>query len=179
MHLLASVFDHPSWRGAAVIAAKTAAIYVFLVVSLRLFGKRQLGQISLYDLVLVIILGNAVQNAMINNDNTLGGGLVAATVLLGLNWILNKVHPALQARRAISSSASPSLIVHDGQLLREHMARQGITTDEVRPRCGSTASTRSKDVQLAVLESDGTISVVPSGSEILKTRRHYRGLRLQ
>ena len=98
MHLLASVFDHPSWHGALVIAAKTAAIYVFLVVSLRLFGKRQLGQLSLYDLVLVIILGNAVQNAMINNDNTLGGGLVAATVLLSLNWILNRF--ILRSKRA-------------------------------------------------------------------------------
>lgn len=178
MHLLASVFDHPSWRGAAVIAAKTAAIYVFLVVSLRLFGKRQLGQLSLYDLVLVIILGNAVQNAMINNDNTLGGGLVAATVLLGLNWILNRF--ILRSKRAEHLLVGePSLIVHDGTLLREHMARQGITTDEVMAALREHGIDELKDVHLAVLESDGTISVVPSGSEILKTRRHYRGLRLQ
>jgi uncharacterized membrane protein YcaP (DUF421 family) len=178
MHLLASVFDHPSWRGAAVIAAKTAAIYVFLVVSLRLFGKRQLGQLSLYDLVLVIILGNAVQNAMINNDNTLGGGLVAATVLLGLNWILNRF--ILRSKRAEHFLVGePSLIVHNGTLLRDHMARQGITTDEVMAALREHGIDELKSVHLAVLESDGTISVVPSGSETLKTRRHYRGLRLQ
>ena len=80
--MLHQVFDHPSAHGALVIAAKTAVIYAFLIVGLRLLGKRELGQMSLYDLVLIIILGNAVQNAMINNDNTLGGGVVAAVVLL-------------------------------------------------------------------------------------------------
>src|SRR5580692_5792815 len=89
--MLHQVFDHPSAHGALVIAAKTAVIYAFLIAGLRLLGKRELGQMSLYDLVLIIILGNAVQNAMINNDNTLGGGIVAATVLLILNRILNEL----------------------------------------------------------------------------------------
>ena len=81
----ASVFDHPDLEGALTIAAKTAVVYLFLVGGLRLFGKRELGQLSLYDLVMIIILGNAVQYAMINNDNTLGGGIVAASTLLALN----------------------------------------------------------------------------------------------
>src|SRR3979411_1631024 len=91
MYLLASVFDYPSVDGAATIPAKTAVIYAFLIIGLRLLGKRELGQLSLYDLVMVIILGNAVQNAMINNDNTLGGGLVAGGVLVALNWSLTRV----------------------------------------------------------------------------------------
>jgi uncharacterized membrane protein YcaP (DUF421 family) len=72
--VLHQIFDHPTWHGAGVIAAKTLIIYVVLVVGLRLLGKRELGQMSVYDLVLIVILGNAVQNAMINNDNTLGAG---------------------------------------------------------------------------------------------------------
>ena len=85
--MLHQVFDHPSAHGALVIAAKTAVIYAFLIAGLRLLGKRELGQMSLYDLVLIIILGNAVQNAMINNDNTLVGGLVAAnSSTRGRSW---------------------------------------------------------------------------------------------
>src|ERR1700676_873286 len=109
MHL-ASVFDHPSLDGAAIIAAKTAAVYLVLVAGLRLFGKRELGQMSLYDLVLIIILGNAVQNAMIDNDNTLGGGIIAATVLLLINRLLN----ALIVRSSMVEQAligQPSLLV--------------------------------------------------------------------
>ena len=176
MHL-SSVFDHPSLSGAAIIAAKTAVVYLFLVGGLRLFGKRELGQLSLYDLVLVIILGNAVQNAMINNDNTLGGGIVAAVVLLTLNWALNKViDRSRRAERFLVGG--PVLIVQDGQPLRSRMARQGITMDELQAALREHGIDSLTDVRLAVLEADGTISVVPRDSPVLKTRRHYRGLRL-
>jgi uncharacterized membrane protein YcaP (DUF421 family) len=174
---LASVFDHPTLDGAAVIAGKTAAVYVALVVGLRLFGKRQLGQLSLYDLVLIIILGNAVQNAMINSDNTLGGGLVAAAVLLTMNWALNRL--LLRSRRAERLLVGgPILIVHDGQPLRDRMAREGITDDELGAALREHGIDDVRDVHLAVLEADGTVSVVPRASRVLKTRRHYRGLRL-
>jgi uncharacterized membrane protein YcaP (DUF421 family) len=177
MHLLAQVFDYPSGNGAAVIAAKTAVIYAFLIIGLRLLGKRELGQLSLYDLVMVIILGNAVQNAMINNDNTLGGGLVAGTVLLGLNWTLNRViSRSRRAERLLVGE--PILIVHDGQPLRDRMRREGITMDQLATALREHGLDDVAGVHLAVLESDGTISIVPSGSPMLKTRRHYRGLRL-
>ncbi|HEV2309224.1 MAG TPA: YetF domain-containing protein [Acidimicrobiia bacterium] len=174
---LSSVFDHPDLTGAAIIAAKTAAVYVVLVAGLRLFGKRELGQMSLYDLVLIIILGNAVQNAMINNDNTLGGGIVAAVVLFTLNWGLNQV--ISRSRRAEEFLVGgPVLVVHDGQPLRSRMAREGITTDELQAALREHGIENVADVQMAVLEADGTISVVPRDTKVLKTRRHYRGLRL-
>jgi uncharacterized membrane protein YcaP (DUF421 family) len=177
MHALATVFDHPSGTGAAVIAGKTAAVYVFLVVGLRLLGKRELGQMSLYDLVLVIILGNAVQNAMINNDNTLGGGLVAAAVLLALNWALNRI--VRRSKRVENALIGhPVLIVNEGQPLRDHMAREGITTEQLDAALREHGIENVADVHLAVLEVDGTISVVPQGSTVLRTRRHYRGIRL-
>src|SRR5580692_9764110 len=89
--MLSQIFDHPTLHTSLVIAAKTAVVYVVLIAGLRLLGKRELGQMSLYDLVLIIILGNAVQNAMIDNDNTLVGGIIAAAVLLLLNRLLNAV----------------------------------------------------------------------------------------
>jgi uncharacterized membrane protein YcaP (DUF421 family) len=177
MPLLAQVFDYPSLGDAGVIAAKTAIIYAFLVLGLRLLGKRELGQLSLYDLVMVIILGNAVQNAMINNDNTLGGGLVAATVLLALNWTLNRViSRSRTAERVLVGD--PILIVHDGQPLLARMRREGITMDQLNAALREHGLDDLSAVHGAVLESDGTISIVPAGTPVLKTRRHYRGLRL-
>jgi uncharacterized membrane protein YcaP (DUF421 family) len=177
VYVLAGIFDHPSLNGAAVIAGKTAVIYVFLVVGLRLFGKRELGQLSLYDLVLVIILGNAVQNAMINNDNTLGGGLVAAVVLLSLNWGLNRLITRSQrAERVLVGD--PVLIVHDGQPIKQRMAREGITQDQLDAALREHGIDNVRDVHIAILESDGTISVIPRDARVLRTRRHYRGLRL-
>ena len=163
--------------GAAVIAGKTAVIYAFLVIGLRLFGKRELGQLSLYDLVLVIILGNAVQNAMINNDNTLGGGLVAALVLLSLNWGLNRlITRSRRAERILVGD--PVLIVHDGQPLKKRMAREGITQDQLDAALREHGIDDVSTVHIAILESDGTISVIPRDARVLRTRRHYRGLRL-
>ncbi len=177
MYLAATVFDHPSWTGAGLIAAKTAAVYVFLIVGLRVLGKRELGQMSLYDLVMVIILGNAVQNAMINNDNTLGGGIVAGVVLLGLNWALNRlVRRSKRVEGMLIGHAV--LIVNDGRSIREHMAREGITTEQLDAALREHGMQNLDEVQLGVLETDGTISIVPRGSKVLRTRRHYRGIRL-
>jgi uncharacterized membrane protein YcaP (DUF421 family) len=172
-----AVFDHPDLEGALTIAAKTAAVYLFLVGGLRLFGKRELGQLSLYDLVMIVILGNAVQNAMINNDNTLVGGFVAAGVLLALNWALNRFI-ARSKRAEHFLVGNPVLIVHDGRPLRDRLAREGISDDQLDAALREHGIDDVHDVHLAVLESDGTISVVPQGTPVLRTRRHYRGLRL-
>jgi len=175
--VLHQVFDHPSGRGALVIAAKTAAVYAFLIVGLRLLGKRELGQMSLYDLVLIIILGNAVQNAMINNDNTLGGGVVAAVVLLVLNRAVNTaIVRSKSLERALVGE--PVLFVHDGKMLRRTMARQGITRDQLDAALREHGISSLDGVHMCVLEVDGSISVVPRQSTVLKTRHHYRGLRL-
>jgi uncharacterized membrane protein YcaP (DUF421 family) len=171
------IFDMPTAGHAAIIAAKTAVIYLFLIAGLRVLGKRELGQMSLYDLVMIIVLGNAVQNAMINNDNTLGGGLVAAAVLLLMNRAFNAV--ALRSERfARIMVGEPVLIVSDGQMLDRAMRHQGITSDQVMAAIREHGFEDLSGVHLATLEVDGTISVVPRRAEVLKTKRHYRGLRL-
>jgi uncharacterized membrane protein YcaP (DUF421 family) len=171
------IFDAPGLSGAAIIAAKTAVIYLFLIVGLRLLGKRELGQLSVYDLVMMIVLGNAVQNAMINNDNTLGGGLVAAVVLLSLNRMFNEV-VARSKRVEHLMAGEPVLIVSDGKVLEGPMRRQGLTIEEVMAALREHGIDDLGEVHLCVLEVDGSISVVPRHSQLLKTKRHYRGLRL-
>jgi uncharacterized membrane protein YcaP (DUF421 family) len=175
--MLHQVFDHPSAHGALVIAAKTAVIYAFLILGLRLLGKRELGQMSLYDLVLIIILGNAVQNAMINNDNTLGGGVVAAIVLLVLNRAVNAaIVRSKSVERALVGE--PVLFVSDGKMLKGRMEREGITRDQLDAALREHGISSLDGVRMCVLEVDGSISVVPRQSTVLKTRHHYRGLRL-
>ena len=171
------IFDFPGASDGVIIAAKTAVIYVFLILGLRLLGKRELGQMSLYDLVMIIVLGNAVQNAMINNDNTLGGGLIAATVLLIMNRLFNEL--ATRSKRVEHVMVGePVLIVSDGKLLARPMKRQGVTDDEVMAALREHGIDDLSGVHMCVLEVDGTMSVVPGHVEVLKTKRHYRGMRL-
>jgi uncharacterized membrane protein YcaP (DUF421 family) len=171
------IFDAPAAGDAVIIAAKTAVVYVFLIVGLRLLGKRELGQMSLYDLVMIIVLGNSVQNAMINNDNTLGGGLIAGTVLLVLNRLLNEL--ALRSKRVEHLMVGePVLIVSDGRLLERPMKRQGVTSDQVRAALREHGMEDLNQAHMCILEVDGTISVVPRHAQVLKTKRHYRGMRL-
>lgn len=171
------VLSHPSGRGALVIAGKTAVIYVFLVVGLRLSGKRALGQMNIYDLVLIVVLANAVQNAMVGNDTTLVGGIVAAVTLLVLNRLLSSVL-ARWSRAERVMVGEPVVLVDHGELVRPHLRREGITDDEVMEALREHEIDDLGKVRLAVLEADGTISVVPTDSTTHRTRRHYRGLRI-
>lgn len=174
---LSDVFDHPNLTGLLIIAAKTAAIYVFLVIGLRVLGKRELGQMTVYDLVLLIVIANAVQNAMVGTDATLCGGIVAAVTLMVLNKALNLAMLRSRKLRA-AMIGEPLLIVNHGHLLRAHMAKEGITKDQVMAALREHGLTKLEDAQIAVLEVDGSISVVPVASNVLHGRRHYRALRL-
>ena len=171
------VLSHPDWLGAAAIAAKTTVIYVFLVLGLRLFGKRALGQMSIYDLVLIIVLANAVQNAMVGNDNTLAGGLVSASTLLLLNRLTTAlVTSSPRAERFMIGD--PIVLVDHGHPVTSSMRREGISEDQIMEAVREHEIDDLREVRLAVLEADGTISIVPTASRVHRIRRHYRGVRL-
>ena len=174
---LSKVFDHPDAMGVAIIALKTIVIYAFLIVGLRLLGKRELGQMNIYDLVLIIVLGNAVQNAMMNNDNSLCGGLVAGTVLLVTNRIFNGI-----MRRSVRLSrtmvGNPVLILNHGVPIESRMAHEGISHEQLMMALREHGITRPEEAKLAILEIDGSISVVPQDSEVFRTKRHFKALRM-
>lgn len=173
---LADVFSHPDLLGALSIAVKTALVYSFVIAGLRLLGTRELGQLSTYDLVLVVIIANAVQNALVGGDTTLVGGLVSAVTLLGLNrlltWLLDHV-PAL-ARHMVGE---PVVLVSNGLPRWDRMHREGITREELMAGLHEHGVLRLEDIRLAVLEVDGEISVVPKETQVHRTRRRARGLR--
>lgn len=174
---LADVFSHPTLSGGAVIAGKTAAIYVFLVLGLRLLGKRELGQMNVYDLVLIIVLANAVQNAMIGDDTSLVGGLVAALTLLALNRLFT-LALARSHKLEHLMVGDPLLIVSDGHLIEDRMRREGVTREQVMLALREHGMDRLEQARLCVLECDGTISVIPKGADVHKTKRHFKALRL-
>ena len=174
---LKQVFDHPDLNGSLVIAGKTLFIYAFLIGGLRLLGKRELGQMTIYDLVLIIVLGNAVQNAMMNNDNSLCGGLIASTVLLISNRLLNF---ALRRSKRLERVmvGEPLLILNDGEPIPSHMAKEGITIEQLKTALREHGLMNFSEAHMAVLEIDGTISVVPNDASVLQTKRRFKALRL-
>jgi uncharacterized membrane protein YcaP (DUF421 family) len=172
------VFNAPSPIGIAIIAGKTAIVYIFLVIGLRLLGKRELGQMTIYDLVLLIVIANSVQNAMVGSDTSLVGGLVAGAVLLLMNYFLNlAMLRSKRVRRAMVGE--PRLILNHGKLIYSHMAKEGITKDQVMAALREHGLTSLDQAQIAVLEVDGSISVVPTDSNVMHTKRHFRAIRLQ
>jgi len=174
---LKQVFDHPDLNGSLIIAAKTLIIFLFLIGGLRLLGKRELGQMNIFDLILIIVLGNAVQNAMMGTDNSLVGGLIAATTLLVVNRLFNLViKRSKRAERLMVGE--PTLILNDGVLMQERMRKEGVTHDQLMTALREHGLTELGEARMCVLEVDGSISVVPVGTETLKSRRHFKAIRM-
>ncbi len=174
---LSQVFSSPNLSGALAIAAKTAIIYIAMILGLRLLGKRELGQLSIYDLVLIIVISNSVQNAMVGGDNTLLGGLVAALTLLVLNrlftWFMMR-----SDRIRDWMEGEPALLVRDGKLLKSQVQKEGITTEHVLAAMREHGIDDLKQVQMAVLEVDGSISIVAKEAQIHRTHHRLRGMRV-
>ena len=160
--------------GLANVVLRTLVVYLALLVGLRLAGKRELGQMTPFDLVLVLVISNAVQNAMVGPDTSLTAGLAAAFTLLLANWTANRIGlkwPWLQ-RKMIGS---PTLLISHGQFVEDNMRREGLEPDEVLMAMREHGVADVADVEMAVLEIDGTISIVPAGGETHRTRRRLRG----
>lgn len=175
--LIAEILSHPDLKGALLIAGKTTVIYFFLVLGLRLLGKRELGQMNIYDLVLVIVLANAVQNAMVGDDNTLVGGVIAATTLLIWNKLFNMLL-ARSKRIERTMVGGPVLILNHGKPIQERMHREGVTRDQLLAALREHGIDRMESARMCVLEVDGSISVVPERSDTYRTHRHFKQLRL-
>ena len=176
MALLSSVFSYPAPDAMLGIVAKTLIVYLLLVLAMRLLGTRELGELNSYDFVFVVVIANAVQNALVGGDNTLAGGLISAATLIVTNAAVTALVrrvPALQARIV----GEPILLYGDGQLHQEGMRRSGLSVDELMAALREHGLSKLEQVSFAVLEVDGSVSVVPKDAPVLRTRRRFRGLR--
>jgi uncharacterized membrane protein YcaP (DUF421 family) len=161
-------FDFPALLD---IALRSAAVYIFMIVAFRVFGKRELSQLSIADLVLIVLISNAVQNAMVGENTTLLGGLIAATVLFTLNMALGFLMFRYKNIRKLVQS-EPITLVYDGKILAENMKSSLITEDELMAAIREHGIEKCEDVRIAILEVDGNISVISGSDEHLKRTKH-------
>jgi len=141
------------------IFARTACIYALVLLGVRLTGKREVGQMTPFDLVLLLLLSNAVQNAMTGPDTSLAGGVIAAITLLILNYIVAEVSGVNRRFRKLVQG-TPSLLIHNGELMLPHLAKEHVTVDEIQRACREHGISSVADVAIGVLEVDGSISLL-------------------
>ena len=160
------------------IVLRTAIIYVVVLLGVRLSGKREVGQMTPFDLTLLLLISNSVQNAMTGPDTSLVGGIVAALVLLILNYILAEVSGVNRKFRKLIQG-SPSLLVHNGEIITAHMAKEHVSMDELNRAFREHGCVQVNDVALAVLEVDGSISVLKNDDipESVNPHRRLKFLR--
>lgn len=142
------------------VVLRTAIVYLFVVAAIRISGKREVGQMSVLELVVILVISDAVQNSMVGENTTLWGGLVAVVTLLALDFTIKWVAGRSRRLRDVIEG-EPRLLVRDGRLLERALREEKIDADEVRAAVRSHGLARVEDVRLAVLETDGSISVIP------------------
>lgn len=141
------------------IIGSTIVVYLFIIAALRLFGKKELAQLSIFDLVFILLISNAVQNAMVLGDNTLYGGLAAALSLFILNFILKHLQLKYPGFGKLVQGDAIMLVYH-GKMIPSHLRMAGISEDEVMQAIREHGVATVAEVDLAVLEVDGNISVL-------------------
>ena len=161
---------------ALLIVLRSVVVYFVLLLGFRLAGKREIGQFTPFDLVLILLIANAVQNAMVGADSSLLGGVVAAATLLAVNWIMGRMVKGNRVLRR-ATFGEPTVLVHDGALVTTGMDREDVTEEELLAAIREHGYDGVSEIKLAVLEVDGSISVVPEGAKVLRSRRRVRQLK--
>jgi uncharacterized membrane protein YcaP (DUF421 family) len=162
----------PVWQ----IVIRTLVVYAVVGVGFRIMGKRELGQMTIFDLVLILLIANSVQNAMVGPDTSLPGGLVAAGVLLAANWTVARVRLA-NPRIDRLFEGQPSVLVEHGKLMLGQLRRQGLAEEDLEMAMREHGIESLDSVELAVLETDGSISIVPTTSRTYRSKRRARAIR--
>ena len=145
-------------------------VYLFLIIGLRLAGKRELAQLNPFDLVVLLTISNTVQNAIIGNDNSVLGGLIGATTLLVVNYLVVRWtfrHPRLE--RLVEGT--PTVLIKDGVVDIKAMERELVTVDELASAAHKQGYLSLEDVDSGVLESGGSLTFLPR-TATTRVRRH-------
>jgi uncharacterized membrane protein YcaP (DUF421 family) len=140
-------------------ALKTLIILCVLVVGYRVLGKRSMAQLNVYDLAMLIALSNAVQNAMTGGLGSLWVGLATSSTIVIAAWALTRI--VLRSNRLESAVVgSPAILVNHGQVIRRQLRHERVTEEELNAACRARGIENVDDVELAILEVDGTITVI-------------------
>jgi uncharacterized membrane protein YcaP (DUF421 family) len=150
-----------------------------LLFGLHLFGKREVGQFTLFDLVFVLLVANAVQPAMTGPDSSLTGGVIIIATLLFLNFAVGWLRSRSRLFNRIVEPSS-TVVARDGEWMDEELRRQGISPEESSAALREHGLDSVKETRLVVLEGDGSLSVVPKDqSAASRRRRRVRFIRHQ
>ena len=145
----------PWWE----LIVRSFVVYAFLLVILRITGKRQVGQLAPFDLVLLLVLSNAVQNSMNGGDNSLVGGLVSATTLITLNYLIGFATYRSKKLEALIEGR-PEVLIHNGKLFEDVMGRAKLTHHELEAALRQAGCANIGECHSAILENNGQVSVV-------------------
>ena len=145
------------------IILRTVVVYLIILIGLRLAGKREIGQMTIFDLVMLLLIANAVQNAMVGPDTSLTGGILAAVVLLAMNYLIARMRLYFPAVRRLVEG-TPTLLVLHGEVMTRNLNREGLDQEMLETALREHGIAQISDVEMAVLEVDGSISVVPIGT---------------
>jgi uncharacterized membrane protein YcaP (DUF421 family) len=155
------------------IVLRTTIIYLLFLISLRISGKRQLGQFTLFDIALVLLAANALQPAMTGPDQSVTGGVIIIATMFTLNQMVAQARLRSGLVRRLLEF-EPTVIGRDGQWLTDELERQGLDLDDVEAALREHALERVDQMKLAVLEEDGSISIVPTDDDDNPTARRRR-----
>ena len=157
------------------IIFSTMVIYLFIVIAIRLFGKKELAQLSVVDMVFILLISNAVQNAMVGPDSTLSGGLVAASTLFLLNYLFKYLQYRFPRLGKIVEGDA-LMLIYKGKIIESHLKKAKITHDELMEAVREHGVITEKEVDLAILEVDGNISVLSHSfqNKTVKKRKAHK-----
>lgn len=154
------------------IILRSVCVYLFMVIALRIFGKKELSQLNTADVILILLISNSVQNAMVGSNSSLLGGLVAALVLFTINFILKKIMYKSKSFADFIQD-KPEILIHNGKIDFKTLAKLEITHDELDEVIREHGIENTSEVKLAMMEIDGNISVI-SGNKNLVQSHHKR-----
>jgi len=158
------------------IVIRTTVVYLLIVIGILLLGKKELSQISVTDLVFILLISNAVQNAMVGDNTSLEGGLIAALVLLVVNYGMRRlIYRSKSARNILEGE--PVLLIYEGKLNRKNLERESITEEELMSALREHGVEFISEVKLAMLEIDGNISVVSKDFVNKTSHKHKKHLK--
>jgi uncharacterized membrane protein YcaP (DUF421 family) len=149
---------------------RAAIVYYFLVVALKLAGRRELAQLNAFDLVLLLTIANTVQDAIIGNDNSVSGGLIGATTLLVIDYLMVRVFFEYRSRHRRAPNAE-EVLIENGQVRPDALKKELLSTDDLKQAAGKQGFASLKEVERAVLNPDGSFGF--SGKKKEQSGREY------
>lgn len=163
-------------EGYVIIALKSIAVYVFIVAAIRVFGKKEFAQLSVVDVVFILLISNSVQTAMVGDDTSLPGGLVAALALFAMNYAFKRISLGSESMSKVIDG-EPVMLIYDGKIRPNALKEASISLEQLKAVVREHGVEEISDVNLAIFEVDGNISVLSDNYRNL-TKRKRKGHRI-